>query len=268
MTAETRSDQVRELLADFTLTESAPGTFEVTPPDWYGPRLFGGHTVAYATAAAARVDGGHRGPHSAHCYFLRPVRPSVPLTMTVEVVRRSRSFRTNEVRMAQDGACVFTMTAQFHEDETAEEWQPPSPVGEGPSGEPDPWDWGPFELLVLPNPVAAVDATEQVTRRHWVRLTGPLPDDAATAAAVAAYVSDMTASGARPLSLGRWDGYLDASLDHALWFHRPIRLDEWALFEVRCAVNHAGRSLIRGSLYDADGRLCLSMAQEMLIREI
>jgi acyl-CoA thioesterase-2 len=101
-----------------------------------------------------------------------------------------------------------------------------------------------------------------------MRTRSPLPDDPVVHAAMAAYVSDMTGNGARPLSIDEWEGYTDASLDHALWFHRPIRVDEWSFFDVHCDVNHAGRSLIRGSLYDGSGRLCLSMAQEMLIRPV
>jgi acyl-CoA thioesterase-2 len=93
-----------------------------------------------------------------------------------------------------------------------------------------------------------------------------LPDDPVVVAAMAAYVSDLTGNSFRPLSLDTYEGYADASLDHAVWFLRPLRVDEWVFFDIHCALNHAGRSLIRGSLYDDSGRLCLSMAQELLIR--
>jgi acyl-CoA thioesterase-2 len=83
---------------------------------------------------------------------------------------------------------------------------------------------------------------------------------------MAAYVSDLTGTAYRPLSLDSYEGFTDASLDHALWFHRPLRVDDWVFFDIHCALNHAGRSLIRGSIYNRSGELCLSMAQELLIR--
>jgi acyl-CoA thioesterase-2 len=126
----------------------------------------------------------------------------------------------------------------------------------------------PFEIREIGATEQRADGTFESTRRCWFRTEGPLPDDPAIHACVLTYFSDMTGSSFRPLSLGRWGTHTDASLDHSVWFHRPGRADEWNLFDIHALVNAGGRATIRATMHGEDGTLHLSMAQELLIREL
>ena len=266
-----RDPHARSALADavlrsLDLTEKEPGRYETVPPRTFGDRTFGGQVLAIATAAVMRTAPSADPPHSLHGYFLRPVAPDVPVQVAVETLREGRSFRTFEVRIAQDDRARFVATCQFHADEPGVDYQPVMPAVPPPDGLVEHWRQGPVESRSLGPTAPSADGTHASTRRAWLRLTTRLPDDPVVGAAMAAYLSDLTGTAYRPLSLDEYEGYVDASLDHAMWFHRPLRVDEWVYFDIHCALNHAGRSLIRGSMYDTAGRLCLSMAQELLIR--
>ena len=100
-----------------------------------------------------------------------------------------------------------------------------------------------------------------------VATTG-IPTDPVTGAVVSAFMSDMTGTSFRPHSLGEWGTHTDASIDHAVWFHRPLPLDDWVYADFHALVNVGGRTVVRGAMYSRDGRLCLSMAQELLIRPL
>jgi acyl-CoA thioesterase-2 len=263
---DARRELAESVVRSLDLTPLGAGRYESTPPRTFGDRTFGGQVLAMATAAVMRDAASADAPHSLHGYFLRPVTPEVPVELAVENIRAGRSFRTFEVRMTQRDKAVFVATCQFHEDEPGDDYQPAMPAVPPPDGLEEHWRQGPIESRSIgPTPPRA-DGTLESTRRAWLRSVAPLPDDPVVVAAMSAYVSDLTGTAYRPLSLDRWDGFTDASLDHAMWFHRPMRADEWTYFDIHCALNHAGRSLIRGSMYDADGRLCLTMAQELLIR--
>jgi acyl-CoA thioesterase-2 len=263
-------DALRELaesvVRSLRLTEIAPHRYETTPPRTFGDRTFGGQVLAMATAAVIRSSGADQPPHSLHGYFLRPVVPDIPVQLSVETVREGRSFRTFEVRIAQDGQTRFAATSSFHADEPGVDYQPSMPVVPPPDDIEEHWPHGPVESRSLGPTPPDEDGTHASTRRAWLRFRAELPDDPVIAAAMASYISDLTGNSFRPRSLDTYEGFVDASLDHAMWFHRPLRVDDWVYFDIHCALNHAGRSLIRGSLYDTDGRLCLSMAQELLIR--
>ena len=112
------------------------------------------------------------------------------------------------------------------------------------------------------------DGTYAATRRAWFRTRGRLPDDPQAHVTVVAFMSDMTGSAFRPMSLGVFGEHTDASLDHALWFHRPFRIDEWMLYDLQALTTTGGRATIRGLLFDQQGWLCVSMAQELLIRRL
>lgn len=265
---EVRREQARQLLVSLQPDREADGTYTAVPNGFWGPRVFGGQVIAQAVVAAMHGADSTDPPHSLHAYFLRPVTAEEPVRMSVQNIRTGRSFSTYELRMTQNDQIKYLMTCQFHGDEPGEDYQPQMPDVPGPDELTDPWPRGPIECRVLEPTERREDGTYEWTRRVWFRLFAELPDDPLITAGVAAYVSDLTGNSFRPLSLDQWRGYTDASLDHALWFHRPIRLDEWAFYDVNCAVNHGGRSLIRGSLYDAAGVLCLSMSQELLIRPL
>jgi acyl-CoA thioesterase-2 len=272
---EMMSGTVSELVEAITVTEVEPGTdgrqrFESTSPDWWpGERTFGGMVVAQALHAATRTVPDGLDVHSLHGYFLRPSRPGIPSTHSVERVRDGRSFTTREVITEVEGKTVFRMTCSFHAPEEGDEYQLPMGPGIARPEEVEGFE-GPFPL-----DVREVGATEQrqdgtflSTRRCWLRTREPLPDDPSLHACVLAYLSDMTGAAFRPLSLGVWGHHTDASLDHALWFHRPWRADTWNLFDLQALVNAGGRATIRATMHGEDGTLHLSMAQELLIRRL
>ena len=254
------------VIRSMSLAETGAGHYTTTPPRTFGDRTFGGQVLGMATAALMRGAASAEPPHSLHGYFLRPVAPDVPVELRVEPLREGRSFRTFEVRIHQDGRLRFAGTGQFHADEPGVDYQPAMPVVVRPDEVAEHWPHGPVESRSIgPTPPGA-DGTHASTRRAWLRLRTPLPDDAVVLAAMTAYVCDLTGNSFRPLSLDTYEGYVDASLDHAMWFHRPLRVDEWVYYDIHCALNHAGRSLIHGSMYDEAGHLCVSMSQELLIR--
>ena len=248
------------------LVEVGKDTYEGFPPRTFGERTFGGQVLAMATAAAMRSAGSTQAPHSLHGYFLRPVIPDTTARLDVETIREGRSFRTFEVRIHQDDQLRFAATTQFHADEPGVDYQPSMPDVPLPDDLEEHWPFGPVESRNIGPTPARDDGTHSSTRQAWLRLRAPVPNDPVIQAAMAAYVCDLTGNSFRPLSMNTYEGFVDASLDHAMWFHRPFRVDEWVFYDIHCALNHAGRSLIRGSLYDRAGHLCMSMAQELLIR--
>jgi acyl-CoA thioesterase-2 len=261
---------VQELVAGLQVQPVGDDRFSVTAPTWFDDeRVFGGVVVAHALNAALQtVDDSGVRPHSFHGYFLRPVLAGADVELTVDRLRDGRSFSTRHVTVSQDGRASMWAAVSFHRDEAGDDYRLPMPPDvPAPDGLPASEWGGPFDAREA-GPVLAEDGTFRSTRRVWVRLPGPLPDDPAVHATLAGYLSDMTGTSFRPLSLGEWGRHTDASLDHALWLHRPFRLDEWLFFDLQAVFNGGGRSVVRGSLYTADGVLCLSMMQELLIREL
>jgi acyl-CoA thioesterase II len=250
-----------------------PWTFVTTSPDWWGgERTFGGMVVAQALSAAAQTATDDFDVHSLHGYFLRPSTPGTSSTQTVERLRDGRSFSMREVVSEVDGRQTFRMGCSFHRAEAGDEYQLPMasdiPGPEAISADGDPGNSSPFDVRDLGSTERRPDGTFLSTRRCWVRTRQRLADDPALHACMLAYLSDMTGTAFRPLSLDSWGGYTDASLDHAVWFHRPRRADEWNLFDFQALLNASGRSTIRGTMYGEDGILYLSMAQELLIRKL
>jgi acyl-CoA thioesterase-2 len=263
-----RAERARQLARMVSVTPDGDDRFRADTPDWFGGRVFGGVIVAQALNAAIQTVGGGLPAHSLHGYFLRTVRAGDPVELRVERVRDGRSFTTREVSMLQDDRLVFRAACSFHADEPGDEYQlPMSPAP--PPGEvetvPMP---GPFEVRDAgPTPVAP-DGTYQSTGRLWFRFAQPLAHDPGLHTSLAGFLSDLTRASFRPYSLNSWGEHADASLDHAVWFHRPLRVDEWLFYDLQAVINTGGRSLVRGSMYTEDGKLCLSMAQELLIRPL
>jgi len=241
----------------------------VSPNWWPGNRTFGGMVVAQALHAAIRTAPPGLNIHSLHGYFLRPSQPGVPSTHTVRRIRDGRSFSLREVVSEVNGKTAFIMSCSFHAAEEGDEYQLPMqegvPIPADVPGFEAPF---PFDIRELGSTEQRDDGTYLSTRRCWMRTRERMPDDPALHACVLAYTSDMTGASFRPLSLGTWGTHADASLDHALWFHRPARADEWHLFDLQALVNSGGRSTIRATMHSADGQLDLSMAQELLIRKL
>jgi acyl-CoA thioesterase-2 len=266
--SDVRAQQLRDLVDAIVVTRVGDHVFSARSPDFWGEeRVFGGMVVAQTLNAALRTVEGLR-PHSLHGYFLRPVRPGPPTTLTVERLRDSRSFATRQVTAEQAGKTTFRLTCSFHVDEDGDEYQlpmPPVPLPEdiASGGEPP----GPFDERDV-GPLVEPDGTLRSSGRLWLRTCASLPDDEDVQACMVGLLSDMTRTSFRPLSLGTWGTHTDASIDHALWLHRPARADEWLFYDLQAVVNTAGRSVVRGSMYTRDGSLCMSMAQELLIRPL
>jgi acyl-CoA thioesterase-2 len=267
-----------ELIEAIVATPSEPGpdgaeTFVTTGPLWWGDeRTFGGMVVAQALHAATQTVPTGLDVHSLHGYFLRPAYARFPSVHTVRRVRDGRSFTTREVTTEVDGRPTFRMNCSFHQAEPGDDYQLPMAADIPPPPPPSSSRVGtepyPFDVRNLGATPLRDDGSYLSTRRCWFRTREKLADDPALHACVLAYFSDMTGASFRPHSLETWGDHTDASLDHAVWFHRPRRADEWNLFDFQALLNAGGRATVRATMYGDDGRLYVSMAQELLIRAL
>ncbi|MGH9919300.1 MAG: acyl-CoA thioesterase [Nitrososphaerales archaeon] len=271
MTAEAESageEGLAQLVEALSLLRHGDDRFFAPSPDWWGERLFGGMVVAQALSAATQsVEAAFR-PHSIHGYFFRPVVPGTDSELRIGRIRDGRSFCTREVSTVQDGKLAARMTCSFCVDEEGPEYQPPMPrdvpfpeeleIGSPP---------GPFESCDV-GPDRAEDGCYRSSGRYWNRTSAKLADDPAIHACMLALLSDMTRTSFRPQSLDTWGSHTDTSIDHAVWFHRPARADEWLFYDLYAVVNRANRATVRGAMYTREGALVLSMVQELLIRPI
>jgi acyl-CoA thioesterase-2 len=250
-------------------------------------RVFGGQVLAQALLAANRTVES-RVAHSLHAYFLRAGDHKAPIVYNVEHNRDGRSFSSRRVVAIQHGRPIFTLAASFQEEEEGLEHQfempeVPSPeevqpIGLSPDEEFDQMPrniqrwldrFGPFEFRA----VRGTDPDDRVPRPPfkdlWFKLHGTLDDDPGLHRALLAYVSDFHLVGTATLPHGiSWVGgrLIMASLDHAMWFHRDFRLDDWMLYTCDSPSTTGGRGLARGMIYDREGNLVASTAQEGVIR--
>ncbi|HUS60649.1 MAG TPA: acyl-CoA thioesterase domain-containing protein [Acidimicrobiales bacterium] len=262
------SDLVQDFLDGLTVAPAGNDTFTGTTPEWHGPEvLFGGVIVGQATSAVVQTVDDDRLLHSIHGHFLRPVRVGTPTELRVERVRDGRTFTTRRVDLLQEGKLTFTLMASFHTGGDGVPYEEPMPgaVPQPDSLPVDDNEWeGPFEFREVGATESGEGGYRASTMRQWFRLASPGPDAPLANAVVLAYATDMTRTSGRPHRLeGDVAGMI--SLDHAVWFHRPVRADEWLLFDVHALVSTAGRTLIRGTMRTRDGELAVSMAQEMVI---
>jgi acyl-CoA thioesterase II len=237
-------------------------------PSWFGERLFGGFVVAQSVYAATRTAPEGRRIHSFHGYFLRPVIAGQPLSYRVTRIRDGRSVAIRHLEATQSGNPVFWMMCSFTADTQGYEYELPMGHDVPAPGElPTSVGPGPWEVAEVGPTPPAPDGTRSSTRRAWFRIAGSLPDDENLHEALIAFVTDMTGTGGRPLHLeGDVTGMI--SVDHAAWFHRPLRADEWVYYDVHSLVNTGGRGLLRGMIYGPDRRLAASVAQEMILRAV
>jgi acyl-CoA thioesterase-2 len=267
------------LLGLFDLADKGDDVFAAPNPA-RGPwtRVFGGQVAAQAVRAAQLTVPIERAIHSLHAYFIRPGRPGDDIEMHVERPRDGRSFTSRRVKAVQSDEVIFDMIASFHVSEEGPEYAIPL-ADDVPAPEDAPEPEGmfgrmrsmmPFDMREL-GPTAPVDGIYRSTRRAWFKTAGALPDDLALHACVLAFASDMgVVSAARVPVAGEaeWARFMGASLDHAVWFHRPIRADEWILFDLRTVSSSGARGLAAGTMHSRDGVLGVSVAQEALIRPV
>ena len=273
-----------ELISILDLEAIEVNIFRGVSPDENRQRVFGGQVAGQALVAAARTVT--TGPvHSLHAYFLRPGDPAVPILYEVDRIRDGKSFATRRVVAIQHGEVIFNLQASFHRDEPGFDHQLPMPTGlPKPDSLPGFKErMAPYKHLLgewydQPRPIdmryvdgMAVERKQdrRPYQRVWMRTDGVLPTDPVLHACIVTYASDMTLLDSTLLAHGKAWGtgvVLGASLDHAMWFHRPFRADEWWLYDQQSPWTGASRGLARGAIYTRDGKLAVSVVQEGLIR--
>jgi acyl-CoA thioesterase-2 len=280
---------VDELLRVLDLEQRDEMTFRgISPP--VGPqRVYGGQVAGQALVAAGRTVDPSRVVHSLHGYFVRPGDPVEPIEYQVENIRDGRSFSVRRSVALQHGKTIFFMSASFHRTEDGLDHQGPAPLDvPGPDEVPTMTDrlaryperlgiWSlvphPIDVRYVGEPgwVRPGDRPADPRQRAWMRIDGKLPDDPLLHACALTYASDTTLLDAVLSVHGEvWGpgGVIGASLDHALWFHRPFRADEWFLYDCWSPSASGARGLANGRMFTADGRHIASAVQEGLLRRV
>ena len=258
-------------------------------------RVFGGQVLAQALVAASRTvepgdDEAPRPCHSLHAYFILPGDVEAPIVYEVERLRDGGSFTTRRVTAIQHGRPIFNASLSFHRAEEGLEHQDPAPDLPGPDGLTTETDLARKIADAIPEPLRTavtrdrpiefrpVDPTNPLAptpreprQATWLKATGDLPDDPAIHQALFAYASDWGLLATALLPHGRSvfePGIQAASLDHAIWFHRPFRADDWILYAMEAPSAAGARGFTRGQAFDRDGHLIASTAQEGLVRQV
>lgn len=282
------STAVQDLLAILDLEELDINLFRGNSPQSGWQRVFGGQVIGQALVAAVRTVDASRPPHSMHAYFLLPGDPKVPIIYDVDRMRDGGSFTTRRVTARQHGHPIFSMLASFHADEEGLDHQAKMPDVPGPDSLPSEAEVREKVLPTMPDPVRKYYERERPIELRpvefgrylgkkipdgkfhvWMKTTGKLPDDPAIHRAVLAYTSDMGLLDTALVPHGRTlfeKDFMAASLDHALWLHRPFRADEWLLYAQDSPNLHGSRGFARGLVFKQDGTLVASVAQEGLVR--
>ena len=281
-----------ELIELLQLEQLEVNLFRGLSPDENRQRVFGGQVAGQALVAAGRtVD--HGTVHSLHAYFLRPGDPRIPIIYDVDRIRDGRSFTTRRVVAIQHGKPIFNLSASFHVHEAGPEHQYEMPDAPDPETLPTlaerlagHEDKFPPEMSSsgcgangrsrraqpccpagwIPN-----RGPRQPEQLVWFKASGALPDDQLLHDCVVAYASDLTLLDTAVMAhANSWDDdrFMIASLDHAMWFHRPLRADEWLLYHQKSPSAQGGRGLAEGFIYRRDGALAVTVIQEGLIRPV
>jgi acyl-CoA thioesterase-2 len=281
---------IEQLLSTLDLERLEHNLFRGRSPQNGWQRVFGGQVVGQALVAADRtVDAHDRLPHSLHAYFLRPGDPKVPIIYEVDRIRDGGSFTTRRVVAIQHGHAIFSMAVSFHKSEPGLEHQITMPDVPPPEDLPSEAQLKDRLIPLLPDVMRAywerdrpielrpVETARYLSgekgepRQHiWIKANGSLPDDFRLHQCVLAYASDFSLLDTALIAHGRvlFDPRMMlASLDHAVWFHRPFRADEWLLYAQDSPSAQSARGFCRGSIFSRDGKLVASVAQEGLIRE-
>jgi acyl-CoA thioesterase-2 len=280
---------LEQLIALLDLERVEEDIFRGQSPDTSVQRVFGGQVAGQALVAAGRTVAADRAVHSLHAYFLRPGDPSLPIVYAVDRIRDGRSFTTRRVVALQHGAAIFNLSASFTVAAQGSEHADPMPSAPDPETLPriqqvlgdfadvpaaaffaqqqaiDVRYVGDPPLVAMRRPDGPRPAASQV----WMRAVGTLPEDPLLHVCLLTYASDMTLLDSVLLRHGvAWgaDGVSGASLDHAMWFHRPFRADDWLLYDQTSPAASGQRGLAVGRVYTRAGALVVSVVQEGLVR--
>jgi acyl-CoA thioesterase II len=280
---------VDDLLGLLDLAPLDEMTFQGDSPPFGPQRVFGGQVASQALVAAGRTVDPARPVHSLHGYFVRPGDPDVPIRYAVENIRDGRSFSVRRCVAQQHDRTIFFMSASFHRQEEGLDHHAPAPREVPPPEElptmadrlarfPERSDvWAalprPIDVRYVGEPgwVRPGERPPEVHQRAWMRIDGKLPDDPLLHACLLAYASDLTLLDSVLAVHGEvWGpgGVVGASLDHALWFHRPFRADEWFLYDCWSPSASSARGLATGRMLTRDGRHIASAVQEGLLRRV
>ncbi|MGB4136951.1 MAG: acyl-CoA thioesterase II [Microbacterium sp.] len=248
-------------------------------------RIYGGQVLAQSVIAAERTLPDDRLLHSMHGYFLRPGDAAKGITLSIDRIHDGRSFSTRRAQAYQNGVPIFSMIASFQDEGPGLEHAAPMP-----EGMPDPETLSndeelaigipprsermltdrPVDMRHVGGPIYVTAGADRVPAQAvWVRMRAPLPDDPSLHRAALAYLSDMSIQESILRAHGlSWaePGMKVASLDHAMWWHRPARVDDWLLYVQESPSARGGRGLATGRIYTRDGALVASVAQEIMIR--
>ncbi len=252
--------------------------------------VFGGQVVGQALSAAKKTIPEERAVHSFHSYFLRPGDAKRPIVYLVEVIRDGKSFSTRGVKAIQHGKVIFFLTASFQKAEPGFDHQDPMPDVPGPDGLVSEHEIARQHQHLIPEavrdkmtcempiemrpvkPYNPLEPTVAEPVRHvWFRAHGTMPEDLRIHQYVLAYASDFNflVTALQPHGRSYWTpGIQMATIDHAMWFHRKFRLDDWLLYSVDSPSASGARGLVRGQFFDRQGTLVASTVQEGLIRQI
>jgi acyl-CoA thioesterase-2 len=282
-------DPVASMLAVLDLSQSGARTTEdiFTGVSQSMPlgRVYGGQVLAQSIVAAERTIPDGRAVHSMHGYFLRPGDASKGITFSVDRIHDGRSFSTRRTQAFQEGVPIFSMIASFQDADPGLEHQTDMPDGvPEPEELPDLEDHlaglhpmskrlfidRPVDLRHVPSPIYLSVEGEHVPRQAvWMRIRRQIPDDKHIHRAALAYLSDLTIQESILRAHGvAWasPGLKVASLDHAMWWHRPGRVDEWMLYVQESPNARGGRGLATGRIYSREGMLLAGVAQEIMVR--
>ncbi len=284
------SDPLAGLLSALNLTDTGARTSEdiFTGPSQWMPhgRVFGGQVLAQALVAAQRTTAPDRIVHSMHGYFLRPGNVDLPITFSVDRIHDGRSFSTRRTQAYQEGLPILSMIASFQDDDPGFDHQVAMPTDLpqpedlpsvldtlGDTEHPVAQFWAnerPFDLRHIPSPIyLSVEGAHVAHQAVWLKAIGTLPDDPQLHRAALAYASDYSLL--EPILRRHgvsWStpGLKVASLDHAMWWHRFGRVDEWMLYVQESPTATGGRGLSLGRIYNREGTLLASVAQEGMVR--
>ncbi|MBO2454513.1 acyl-CoA thioesterase II [Actinomadura barringtoniae] len=281
-------ESLKALLDILDLEQIENDIFRGRSPEDRQQRVFGGQVAGQALVAAGRTVPPNRPVHSLHAYFIRPGDPLVPIVYTVDRVRDGRSFTTRRVMAIQHGKAIFTLSASFQIMEPGPTHHAPMPDAPDPESVPLAVDrltplFGerfaeqfvsrrPFDVRhVTPLTWEAAKDPSLATpeSKVWLKVDGELPDDPLLHVCLMTYASDMTLLDTVLLNHGlAWGDKrtMGASLDHAMWFHKPFRADDWLLYYQDTPFAGGARGLARGQVYTREGDLVVSVMQEGLIR--